>query len=80
LTHNNSRSVLVIYSGRISDSKPLDPNPNSPFMVAPWLELEKSTLELNILKHQGLDIECEEVEPLDSCNVRPVVARSSSEA
>jgi L-asparaginase len=63
--------VLVIYTGGTIGSRPRDPDPDSPQIVVPWAELEKGTPELQILKNKGLRVECEEIEPLDSCNVGP---------
>jgi L-asparaginase len=67
-----SRGVLVIYTGGTIGSKPRDPDPDSPQVVVPWKELEDGTPELQALitKH-GLRVECEEIKPLDSCNVGP---------
>jgi len=64
--------VLVIYTGGTIGSKPRDPDPDSPQVVVPWAELEAGTPELQNLKEKhGLRVECEEIEPLDSCNVGP---------
>lgn len=67
----STQGVLVIYTGGTIGSKPRDPDPESPQIVVPWSELEAGTPELRKLKLQGLRIECEEVGPLDSCNVGP---------
>jgi L-asparaginase len=67
----NEAGVLVIYTGGTIGSKPRDPDPDSPQVVVPWVELEKGTPELKELKKRGLRIDCEEIEPLDSCNVGP---------
>lgn len=66
-----SSGVLVIYTGGTIGSKPRDPDPDSPQVVVSWGELEKGTPELLALKERGLKIDCEEIEPLDSCNVGP---------
>lgn len=63
--------VLVIYTGGTIGSKPRDPDPESPQVVVPWAELERGTPELKVLQESGLRIDCEEIEPLDSCNVGP---------
>src|SRR5712671_2101521 len=63
--------VLVIYTGGTIGSKPRDPDPDSPQVVVPWAELEAGTPELKELKKRGLRVDCEEIEPLDSCNVGP---------
>jgi len=68
---NEARGVLVIYTGGTIGSKPRDPDPDSPQVVVPWGELEAGTPELKELKKRGLRIDCEEIEPLDSCNVGP---------
>lgn len=67
----SSNGVLVIYTGGTIGSKPRDPDPDSPQVVVQWPELEKATPELLTLKARGLRVECEEIEPLDSCNVGP---------
>jgi L-asparaginase len=66
-----AHGVLVIYTGGTIGSKPRDPDPDSPQVVVPWVELERGTPELAALKHRGLRVECEEITPLDSCNVGP---------
>lgn len=66
-----SNGVLVIYTGGTIGSRPRDPDPDSPQVVVPWMELEKATPELQQLHRKGLRVECEEIEPLDSCNVGP---------
>ena len=72
MSANKPNSVLVIYTGGTIGSKPRDDDdPDSPQVVVPWKDLEKGTPELRALKDQGLNIECEEIEPLDSCNVGP---------
>jgi len=71
MSTNEPRGVLVIYTGGTIGSKPRDPDPNSPQFVVPWTELEKGTPELRTLKKRGLRVECEEIKPLDSCNVGP---------
>lgn len=68
---NKPKGVLVIYTGGTIGSKPRDPDPDSPQVVVPWAELEAATPELQKLKSRGLPVECEEIEPLDSCNVGP---------
>jgi L-asparaginase len=68
---NDPLGVLVIYTGGTIGSKPRDPDPDSPQVVVPWLVLEKGTPELQVLKERGLRVDCEEIEPLDSCNVGP---------
>jgi L-asparaginase len=68
---NAPNGVLVIYTGGTIGSKPRDPDPDSPQVVVPWNVLEAGTPELMALKQRGLRIECEEIEPLDSCNVGP---------
>src|ERR1044071_5655032 len=69
--NETAKGVLVIYTGGTIGSKPRDPDPDSPQIVVPWQELEKGTPELRTLKDAGLRVECEEIEPLDSCNVGP---------
>lgn len=71
MTANESQGVLVIYTGGTIGSKPRDPDPDSPQVVVPWEELEKGTPELLALKDRGLRVDCEEIDPLDSCNVGP---------
>lgn len=66
-----SSGVLVIYTGGTIGSKPRDPDPDSPQIVVPWRDLEAGTPELATLRVRGLKIECEEIKPLDSCNVGP---------
>lgn len=66
-----TNGVLVIYTGGTIGSKPRDPDPDSPQIVVPWEELRAGTLELRRLLDAGLRVECEEIEPLDSCNVGP---------
>src|SRR6185503_15058425 len=68
---NDPLGVLVIYTGGTIGSKPRDPDPDSPQIVVPWAELEHGTSELQTLKSRGLRLECEELNPLDSCNVGP---------
>ena len=68
---NGPNGVLVIYTGGTIGSKPRDPDPDSPQVVVKWPELEKGTPELNELKKRGLRVDCEEIKPLDSCNVGP---------
>ncbi len=68
---NVPSGVLVIYTGGTIGSKPRDPDPESPQIVVPWHELELATPELLPLRDRGLRLECEEIEPLDSCNVGP---------
>lgn len=68
---NENSGVLVIYTGGTIGSKPRDPDPDSPQIVVRWTELEKGHPELAVLKSRGLRIECEEIKPLDSCNVGP---------
>jgi len=69
---NPPRGVLVIYTGGTIGSKPRDLDPDSPQVVVPWKELEEGTPELQALqKKRGLTVECEEIKPLDSCNVGP---------
>lgn len=68
---NAPAGVLVIYTGGTIGSKPRDPDPESPQIVVTWSELEQGTPELVALKKRGLKITCEEIEPLDSCNVGP---------
>jgi L-asparaginase len=64
-------SVLVIYTGGTIGSKPRDPDPESPQFVVPWEELQEGTPELKRLAQRGMNIECESVQPMDSCNVGP---------
>jgi L-asparaginase len=71
MTLDKANGVLVIYTGGTIGSKPRDPDPDSPQVVVTWLELERATPELAALKQRGLRIECEEIMPLDSCNVGP---------
>jgi L-asparaginase len=71
MTASKSGGVLVIYTGGTIGSKPRDPDPDSPQVVVPWKELERGTPELLALKSAGLTVECEEIEPLDSCNIGP---------
>jgi L-asparaginase len=69
---NSPRGVLVIYTGGTIGSKPRDPDPESPQVVVSWSELEKGTPELRkVKKDYGLIVECEEIKPLDSCNIGP---------
>lgn len=71
MAEDNS-GVLVIYTGGTIGSKPRDPDPESPQVVVPWSELETGTPELlNLKQKHGLRVECEEIKPLDSCNVGP---------
>jgi L-asparaginase len=71
MTTETARGVLVIYTGGTIGSKPRDPDPDSPQVVVPWGELKKGHTELGKLTENGLRLECEEIEPLDSCNVGP---------
>jgi L-asparaginase len=71
MSTNETHGVLVIYTGGTIGSKPRDPDPDSPQVVVPWKVLEEATPELQVLKHRGLRVECEEIHPLDSCNVGP---------
>lgn len=71
MADNKANGVLVIYTGGTIGSKPRDPDPDSPQVVVPWKELENGTPELIRLKRQGLRVECEEIKPLDSCNIGP---------
>jgi L-asparaginase len=71
MADNQSRGVLVIYTGGTIGSKPRDPDPDSPQVVVPWEVLQEGTPELSKLKGKGLKVDCEEIEPLDSCNVGP---------
>jgi L-asparaginase len=71
MANNNSSSVLVIYTGGTIGSRPRDPDPDSPQIVVSWQDLEAATPELTTLTKKGLRIECEEIEPLDSCNIGP---------
>jgi len=66
-----AQGVLVIYTGGTIGSKPRDPDPDSPQVVVPWSELEAGHPELLALKARGLRVICEEIKPLDSCNVGP---------
>ena len=68
---NEARGVLVVYTGGTIGSRPRDPDPDSPQVVVLWAELEKGTPELLQLKGRGLRVDCEEIKPLDSCNVGP---------
>jgi L-asparaginase len=68
---NQPSGVLVIYTGGTIGSKPRDPDPASPQYVVSWDELAEGTPELAILKGRGLVVDCEAIEPLDSCNVGP---------
>jgi L-asparaginase len=68
---NQANGVLVIYTGGTIGSRPRDPDPDSPQVVVPWPVLERGTPELGELKKRGLHVDCEEIEPLDSCNVGP---------
>jgi len=67
----SNKGVLVIYTGGTIGSKPRDPDPDSPQVVVPWGELQNATPELVKLIQRGLRIECESIEPLDSCNIGP---------
>jgi L-asparaginase len=67
----NSKGVLVIYTGGTIGSKPRDPDPDSPQVVVAWKELRAGMQEMRVLQDRGLRVECEEVDPLDSCNVGP---------
>jgi len=67
----SGQGVLVIYTGGTIGSKPRDPDPESPQVVISWEELAKGTPELDRLKERGLRVVCEEIPPLDSCNVGP---------
>lgn len=67
----SSKGVLVIYTGGTIGSKPRDPDPDSPQYVVDWNELRNATPELLQLMQRGLRVDCESIEPLDSCNVGP---------
>jgi L-asparaginase len=68
---SNSQAVLVIYTGGTIGSKPRDPDPDSPQVVVSWDELKSGHPELHLLQSRGLRLECEAIQPLDSCNVGP---------
>lgn len=71
MADGTTSGVLVIYTGGTIGSKPRDPDPDSPQVVVSWAELERGHPELLTLKDRGLRVECEPIEPLDSCNVGP---------
>ena len=71
MNSNESKGVLIIYTGGTIGSRPRDPDPDSPQIVVPWTELKAATPELIQLQRRGLKVNCEEIEPLDSCNVGP---------
>jgi L-asparaginase len=72
MTNDNASSgVLVVYTGGTIGSRPRDPDPDSPQIVVSWQDLKKATPELIHLTKRGLRVECEEIEPLDSCNIGP---------
>src|ERR1700722_19340304 len=71
MKQNENFNVLVIYTGGTIGSRPRDPDPDSPQVVVPWEDLKRATHELGALQERGLKIICEEIDPLDSCNVGP---------
>ncbi len=70
---NKGKGVLVIYTGGTIGSMPKDPkDPDSPQVVVGWEKYKELTPQIHE-EYIGFNVDAYSTEPLDSCNVGPVI-------